>query len=271
MDEYIVLPVQEFRSLVNNKKMNESPVNSEHDDETNDANVALPGVNISSANKVTSQSPTPSPATSPAVKKRKATAGLPLMDRDDVSKTLKNNEEALKLFDYLERMKPDIDWNNNNEVLLSGIILPNSNVYTLLKDATNKKGKIESDLAVFNVFKNWLNSNKIPENLVNAKVLEKKRQHPKITQPISVENFPSISELKERSPNKGVEIHNDKEAANSTIVNNEIFPDPKSLKRTVTGDINVEPVRKSGRKKRSPQKYGFGRKRVIKKIRWIRY
>ena len=44
---------------------------------------------------------------------------------------------SIPLYEYLKTKSPSIDWNSNDDLLVSGEIVPDSNILLLLKDATN--------------------------------------------------------------------------------------------------------------------------------------
>ena len=103
------------------------------------------------------------------------------------------NKRAIPLYKYLEKKSPLIDWNQDRELLLSSTLIPNSNIYTLLNDATNnnKDSEIKSNEASWRVFRQWLRDNKVPSDLVNNKVLQEENLPPMLNQP-NPENFPTI-------------------------------------------------------------------------------
>ena len=153
---------------------------------------------------------------------------------------------SLPLYEYLKTQSPRIDWTLNNELLISGVLVPNSNIQTLLKDATNPKNEnIQSDSASWRVFKNWLLDNKIPTDLLNDNVTAAKEQLPIFQNPAVASEFPSIEELKSS------------DAPLTTSSKDKPATEERNEKRAA--------IRKSSRVIRPPKKYGRG----IGK--WIRF
>ena len=89
-------------------------------------------------------------------------------------------KDALPLYEFLKKQSPTLDWNQNSELLLSGSLVPESNVFTLINDATNKNGEVKLSDAVWRVFKRWLLNNNVPLSIVNDKVKSKEKLPVKI-------------------------------------------------------------------------------------------
>ena len=107
------------------------------------------------------------------------------------------NRKGLPLYEFLKTKTPEIDWNENLELLLRGSLIPNTNIYELIKDATSTDGSISSDEASWRVFRKWLQDNDVPNNLVNNKV-KKSENLPPVENPPKSSEFPSVEHLKDR-------------------------------------------------------------------------
>ena len=156
--------------------------------------------------------------------------------------------DELPLYEFLKKKSPSIDWNANNELMISGLIIPDSNIFSLIKDATNNKGTQKSDDGHFRIFKKWLQDNNVPDHLVNKKIKEKEKL-PEITPPINLNEIPTVESLKSNPKTTLNEI--------PTVENNTTVEKPY---------ISEEQLRKSTRVSRPPVHYGRGAK-----IKWIKF
>ena len=159
---------------------------------------------------------------------------------------------SLPLYKYLKTKSPSIDWNSNNDLLVSGNLVPNSNII-LFKDATNPQNeKIQSDLASWRVFKNWLLENKVPTSLLNNNVTAKEKL-PEVQNPAVESDFPSIDEL------KSTEVPLTINSVEKPFTNEDSAINNSEKEKT---------IRKSARVIKPPKRYGRG---LPKKIKWIRF
>ena len=162
---------------------------------------------------------------------------------------------SLPLYEYLKAKSPSIDWNSNNDLLVSGVLVPDSNILTLFKDPTNPKSeKIQSNLASWRVFKNWLVTNNVPTNLVNNNVTEEEKL-PEIQNPAEPAEFPSIAELKNKDE--------------PLIVNSKEKPSPEDASAVNNSEKKEkQKVKHSSCVIKPPKRYSRG---ATKKIKWIRF
>lgn len=181
------------------------------------------------------------------------------------------SHEGRMLYDFLEQSDPAIDWNSDNEVLLMGTVIPNSNIYKLINDVTNKNGAISSEKDIFRLFKNWLITNKAPAHLLNSTVYDKKDSSPKITPTLNPQNFPSVNELKQNQEKSGSEFVDIESQSTSNDASATAIAELEKNVTEKSNDLNIEKLRKSDRIRKPPAKYGHGKKASRKRIKWLKY
>lgn len=169
------------------------------------------------------------------------------------------NKKGLPLYHFLRKFSPDIDWNSNNEILISGSLIPNSNILQLIRDATENEAGIVSEDATWRVFRNWLRAHNVPSGIVNDRV-NRKKDPPQVINPVDPTTFPSISTLKEREKKGlGPVVHRNIETSveNVPIVESD---DPENKK--LDEKVEKKPTRVSTRVKVAPKIYGRGRNKA---------
>ena len=196
---------------------------------------------------------------SPSKKTKKSVSGL--------------KKNGVPLYDYLKSKSPAIDWTVNNELLLSGSLVPNSNIVQLINDATNNNGSIKSNEASWRVFRAWLKNNNVPQDLVNSNVTNKIKSPP-IENPSHAESMPSVSTLVENYNNGEPPIVDDGEylsAEDTSPVEDEPIHDTGNNRKRKK--ISNGALRRSARTRKAPNKYGRWAKGSIKRatIKWLKY
>ena len=168
---------------------------------------------------------------------------------------------SLPLYEFLKTKSPSIDWNSNNELLVSGSLVPDSNILLLFKDATNPQNeKIQSNLASWRVFKNWLLENNVPTTLLNNNVKIREKS-PEIQNPVVESDFPSLNELKNSEVPLTINSVEKPATKEDSAINNSAKEENKK-------------IRKSDRVIKPPKRYGRGlakKTKKVKKIKWIRF
>ena len=195
---------------------------------------------------------------SPSKKNKKSVSGL--------------KKTRVPLYDYLKSKSPEIDWTVNNELLLSGSLVPNSNIVQLISDATNDNGTIKSNEASWRVFRAWLKNNNVPEDLVISNV-KNKIKSPPIENPSHAESMPPVSTLVQNYNNGEPPIVDDGEYLSaedtSPVEDDPIYDTGNNRKKKISNGA----LRRSTRAKKAPNKYGRGAKGSIKRatIKWLKY
>ena len=179
-------------------------------------------------------------------------------------------KHALPLYEFLKKQSPALDWNQNNELMLSGSLVPNSDIFQLIKDATNLNNEnVTSDEAVWRVFKKWLLDNNVPLAMVNNNV-KKKDQLPAIQNPVNTAKFPSIRSLKSKYRYKRGSSPVVQNISNTSTQSGET-PNVDTEKKEKRKRLDKSPLRRSIREKRSPKKYGRGKIATNRKIKWLKF
>ena len=132
------------------------------------------------------------------------------------------HKESLPLYEFLKKQSPALDWNQNYEITLSGSLVPDSNIFTLIKDATKPNAQsVQSNDAVWRVFKKWLIDNNVPPDMVNN-LVKKQEQLPEIQNPVTPSNFPTIQSMKRKylkdGPAVRVDIQDDAPQSEETSI-----------------------------------------------------
>ena len=171
-----------------------------------------------------------------------------IMEDQENLERAKLNDEGIPLYEFLKKKSPSIDWNADYELMISGLIIPGSNIFDLIKDATSSEDVQKSDSGHFRIFKKWLQDNDVPDNLVNARTREKEKL-PEITPPINLNEIPSIQSLRDQhSPSTEVVLQS-------------------NTKKRKKNYISQEPIRKSTREMKIPDRF---KGRGLTKKKWLR-
>ena len=171
------------------------------------------------------------------------------------------NRNAIQLFKFLRKRSPDIDWIDSSQMLLSGSLVPDSDIYKLMIDAVRTDGQISSSEMDYRVLRRFLIKSNVPENIVNKNIY-KRRKMPVIVNPINADDIPTVRELKKRA--NAEEANQSRSTVNDQLPEESKYPLAHTQKEKVRkhnpDGINMMPVRKSERIRTAPAKYGRGRK-----------